>query len=83
MNRPRNTYTPGQPVPTSLHAIGRPVTLFCSGGQIRGGVVARVTASPTDGTLLYDIHTTGGGLFTSQRLGTLMNPQPNTFVYAP
>ena len=83
MNRPRNTYTPGQPLPVELHAIGRPVTLFLTANEIKAGTVVLVVAGPSDGTLLYDIQTVDGGRFIHQRLGTLMNPQPNTFVYAP
>ena len=82
MNRPRNAYEPGNPLPTELHAIGRPVTMFGTGNDVRAGIIVRV-ATAEDYTLTYDIHTTGGGLFTNQRLGTLMNPQPNTFVFAP
>lgn len=80
--RPRNTYTPGEPLPAPLHAIGRPVTIFAGGGQIiRAGVVVRVLADP-DGGLLYDLQSVAGGLFTEYRLGDLMNPQPGTFTFA-
>lgn len=81
MNRPRNTYTPGQPLPTSLQAIGRPVTIFAGGDIIRAGHVVRVLATP-DGFLAYDLQSAAGGIFTNYRLGNLMDPQPSTFVYA-
>jgi len=79
MNRPRNMYAAGEPLPTEYYAIGRPVTMFGAAGEIRAGVIVRVSDNGT----AYDVHANGGGLFTNQRLSTLMNPQPNTFVFAP
>jgi len=77
---PRNAYIPGQPLPTPLHAIGRPVTLFIPGAELmEAGHVSRVNT--TEGT--YDIRVSSGAVYRDVQLGTLMNPQPNTFVYAP
>jgi hypothetical protein len=77
---PRNAYIPGQPLPTELHPVGRPVTLFIPGADLmEAGHVARVNTS--EGT--YDIRVSSGATYRNVRLGTLMNPQPNTFVYAP
>lgn len=84
MNKsPRNTYTPGLPLPTPLHAVGRPVTLFIPGAELmEAGHVARVNISD-DGDLTHDIRVSSGAVYRDTRLGTLMNPQPNTFVFAP
>lgn len=78
---PRNTYTPGEALPVELHAIGRPVTMFCHGGAIRAGQIVRV--DPTDTGLVYAVEMIDGGTFRNVRLGDLNNPQPNTFTYAP
>ena len=78
---PRNDYTPGEPLPDPLHGIGRPVTFFHA-SVIEAGTVSKVSTDP-DGTLVYDVRVIGGGTFRGVRLGTLMNPQPNTFVFAP
>ena len=75
---PRNRYTPGQPLDTELYAIGRPVTFFAPGHVIEAGTIHRTN---TDGS--FDVRVTSGGTYKGARLGTLMNPQPNTFVYAP
>lgn len=84
MTRPRNFYIPGQPLPTTLHAVGRPVTLFVPGmGAMEAGVVSKVNISDTDEVTGYDIRVISGATYRDVRLGTLMNPQPNTFVYAP
>jgi len=80
VNNPRNPYTPGQPLPDPLHAIGRPVTFFHA-NYIEAGTVTKTTT--TDGGTLYDIRVISGGTFRNTTIGTLMNPQPNTFVYAP
>ena len=81
MNNPRNPYTPGQPLPDALHAIGRPVTFFHA-NYIEAGTVTKTTINP-DGATRYDIRVISGGTFRNVTIGTLMNPQPNTFVYAP
>ena len=81
MNNPRNPYTPGQPLPDALHAIGRPVTFFHA-NYIEAGTVTKTTTT-TDGTTTYDIRVISGGTFRNTTIGTLMNPQPNTFTYAP
>lgn len=81
IHRPRNTYTPGEPLPTALAAIGRPVTIFAGAGIIRAGVVIRVLTDP-QGALVYDLQSAAGGIFTDYRLGDLMNPQPGTFTYS-
>jgi len=78
---PRNTYTPGEPLPVEFHAIGRPVTMFCAGGAIRAGQIVRV--DPSDEGLVYAVEMVDGGTFRNVRLGDLSNPQPNTFTYAP
>ena len=80
MNNPRNPYTPGQPLPDALHAIGRPVTFFHA-NYIEAGTVTKATT--IDGTTHYDIRVISGGTFRNTTISTLMNPQPNTFVYAP
>lgn len=80
--RPRNTYTPGEPLPEALTAIGRPVTIFAGAGIIRAGIITRVLTDP-DGGLVYDLQSLAGGIFTDYRLGDLMNPQPGTFTYTP
>lgn len=78
---PRNTYTPGQPLPVHLHAIGRPVLLFVPGAElIEAGTVARVNTNPDGYT--YDIRGNSGGTFRDMRLGDQMNPQPGTFTYS-
>ena len=82
MNNPRNPYTPGQPLPDALHAIGRPVTFFHA-NYIEAGTVTKATLSPQTGATTYDIRVISGGTFRNTTIGTLMNPQPNTFVYAP
>jgi len=77
---PRNAYTPGKPLHPSLHAIGRQVTLFIPGAELmEAGHVSRVNTS--EGT--YDIRVSSGATYRNVQLGTLMNPQPNTFVFAP
>jgi len=80
MNNPRNTYTPGEPLPTELYAVGRPVTFFHA-NYLEAGTVTKTTTS--NGTTRFDVRVISGGTFRDVRLGTLMNPQPNTFVYAP
>ena len=80
MNNPRNTYTPGQPLPTELYAVGRPVTFFHA-NLVEAGTVTKTTTS--NGTTLFDVRVISGGTFRGVTIGTLMNPQPNTFVYAP
>jgi hypothetical protein len=80
--RPRNTYTPGEPLPTELQAIGRPVTIYAGGQIIRAGVVVRVLVDPAGG-MVYDLQGMAGGIFTDYRLGNLMNPQPGTFTFTP
>ena len=77
MNRALNTYTPGQPLETALHAVGRPVSFFAPGGAIIAGTVLSLN---TDGCTILAAN---GGTWRDAQLGTLMNPQPNTFVYAP
>ena len=75
---PRNAYTPGEPLPTPLHAVGRPVTLFIPGAELmEAGHVARVNSNG------YDIRVSSGATYRNVQLGTLMDPQPNTFVFAP
>jgi hypothetical protein len=81
MNRPRNTYTPGEPLAFALHAVGRPVT-FYHAGMIEAGQISKVSFDPADG-LLYDVRVISGGTFRGVTLGDLNNPQPNTFTYAP
>ena len=81
MNRPRNVYSAGEPILSSLHAVGRPVSFFTTAGTIEAGTVISVDAR--DGELVYDIRVIDGGTYLKKRLGTLMNPQPNTFVFAP
>ena len=81
MNRSVNTYYPGEPLPTPLHGIGRPVTLFV-GETVRAGTIVGVMHS-RDGELRYDVHVVDGGTFRNVRLGDLNDPQPNTFTYAP
>jgi hypothetical protein len=78
--QPRSTYTPGEPLPIELHAVGRPVTFFHA-GMIEAGQISRVSSGP-DG-LLYDVRVISGGTFRDVTLGDLNNPQPNTFTYAP
>ena len=80
MNNPRNPYTPGQPLPDALHAIGRPVTFFHA-NYIEAGTVTKATT--INGATHYDIRVISGGTFRNTTITTLMNPQPNTFVYAP
>jgi hypothetical protein len=80
VNNPRNQYTPGQPLPDPLHAIGRPVTFFHA-NYIEAGTVTKATLN--NGATTYDIRVISGGTFRNCTIGTLMNPQPNTFVYAP
>jgi len=80
VNNPRNPYTPGQPLPTELHAVGRPVTFFHA-NYIEAGTVTKTTT--IDGATRYDIRVISGGTFRNTTITTLMNPQPNTFVYAP
>ena len=77
---PRNTYTPGCPLPTELYAIGRPVTFFHA-NLVEAGTVTKTTTS--NGTTLFDVRVISGGTFRGVTIGTLMNPQPTTFVYAP
>ena len=79
--QPRNTYTPGEPLPDPLHGIGRPVTFFHA-SMVEGGTVSAVSIGQ-DGELAYDVRVVSGGTFRGVKLGTLMNPQPNTFVFAP
>ncbi|QKY78991.1 hypothetical protein Jinkies_43 [Arthrobacter phage Jinkies] len=79
--RPRNNYTPGQPLPTPLHAVGRPVT-FYHADLIEAGQISQVEHGP-DGDLIYSVRVISGGTFRYVRLGDLNNPQPNTFTYAP
>lgn len=81
IRRPRNTYTPGEPLPTALAVIGRPVTIFAGAGIIRAGVITRVLETP-DGGLVYDLQSAAGGIFTNYRLGDNMNPQPGTFTHS-
>ena len=81
IRRPRNTYTPGEPLPTALASIGRPVTIFAGAGIIRAGVITRVLETP-DGGLVYDLQSVAGGIFTNYRLGDNMNPQPGTFTHS-
>ena len=80
MNNLRNPYTPGQPLPTELYAVGRPVTFFHA-NFIEAGTVTKATL--IDGATLYDIRVISGGTFRNTTISTLMNPQPNTFVFAP
>ena len=76
MNQPRNTYTPGEPLPAELYAVGRPVTFFHA-GLIEAGTITKANADS------YDVRVISGGTFRNVRLSTLMNPQPNTFVFNP
>lgn len=76
MSQPRNAYTPGEPLPAELYAVGRPVTFFHH-SIIEAGIIAKVDADA------YDVRVISGGTFRGVHLGTLMNPQPNTFVFAP
>jgi len=80
---PRNAYIPGRPLHPNLHAVGRPVTLFVPGAELmEAGHVSRVNISD-DAELSYDIRVSSGAVYREVSLGTLMNPQPNTFVFAP
>jgi hypothetical protein len=80
---PRNAYIPGQPLHPNLHTVGRPVTLFIPGAELmEAGHVARVNIID-DVDLRYDIRVSSGATYRDVKLGTLMNPQPNTFVFAP
>lgn len=81
IRRPRNTYTQGEPLPTSLAAIGRPVTIFAGADLIRAGVVIRVLTDEAS-NLVYDLQSVSGGIFTNYRLGDNINPQPGTFTYS-
>jgi hypothetical protein len=79
--QPRSTYTPGEPLPIELHAVGRPVTFFHR-AMIEAGVISAVSAG-LNGEPRYDVRVIGGGTFRDVTLGDLNNPQPNTFTYAP
>ena len=81
MNRPVNMYYPGEPLPAPLHGIGRPVTLFV-GQTVKAGTVTSVMQN-RDGELRYDVQVIDGGAHRNVQLGSLNNPQPNTFVFAP
>jgi hypothetical protein len=54
---------------------------FFHANYIEAGTVTKATT--TDGATTYDIRVISGGTFRNTTITTLMNPQPNTFVYAP
>ncbi|QTF82138.1 hypothetical protein SEA_PRAIRIE_41 [Arthrobacter phage Prairie] len=85
-----NTYEPGEGIEDARAHIGRPVLVFAPSGSLMPGTVVRVLRSDADGVLVYDvaalaITAKGPGLVSvlrqSLRLGDLLNPQPNTFVF--
>ena len=82
IRRPRNTYTPGEPLPAALAAIGRPVTIFAGSDIVHAGVVIRVLRDELTNTYVYDLQSAAGGIFTNYRLGDNMNPQPGTFTHS-
>jgi hypothetical protein len=54
---------------------------FFHANYIEAGTVTKATLN--NGATTYDIRVISGGTFRNCTIGTLMNPQPNTFVYAP
>ena len=78
---PSNTYQTGEPLPTELHAIGRPVAYYTSAGHVIAGTITHV-ARTAEG-LRYEIQAAGGGRYLAASLGDWNYPKPNTFTYAP
>ena len=79
---PRNAYIPGTPLPSQLHAVGRPVAVFVPGTELmEAGTVARVNIDDY-GDCTYDVRGISGGTSRDVTLGDLMNPQPGTFTFA-
>ena len=82
MTRTSNTYNQGRPLSPTIHGIGRPVTLFTPSGHVVAGIITRIADSDR-AALRYDVQVIDGGKYRDLQLGTLNNPQPNTFVFAP
>ncbi|UKH48330.1 hypothetical protein SEA_LILMAC1015_44 [Arthrobacter phage Lilmac1015] len=86
-----DSYTPGQAIEDPRAAIGKPVLAFSPSNRLMPGLVASVRPDDErEGGLLYDVAVLAISprsprmepiLARGLRLGDVLNPQPNTFIF--